>query len=116
MPVWWKISAQKPRPIDRKIGRSLLLSSAASCCWTAEAESLEIVDLMDSQRCRVVMIEGVSASCVRGGVVDIMDLADFSVAATCEKCKCKKERRSFGSRKRKRGGGVYIMYIKGHIV
>ncbi len=50
----------------------------------AVAESLEIVDLMDSQRCRVVMIEGVSASCVRGGVVDIMDLADFSVAARRE--------------------------------
>jgi len=82
--VWWKISAQKPRPIDRRTGRSLSLSSAASCCWMAVAESLEIVDLMDSQRCRVVMIEGVSASCVRGGVVDIMDLADFSVAARRE--------------------------------
>ena len=76
------------------------------------AESLEMSDLIDSQRCTVVMIEGVSASCVRGGDVDIMDLADFSVAATREKCKCEKERRSFGSRKRKRGWSVYNVYKK----
>lgn len=48
------------------------------------AESLEIVDLMDSHCCKIVVTEGASAFCMKGGVVDIMDSAEISVAATRE--------------------------------